>query len=114
MRRPVRQQQRGKRNQFLQGECIGLIEGLALFADSYPFQTSRSCAPGGVTIAQMTTVVVRWLEQHPELGMKISEFLCFAPCMTRGPVNNALVRSMLKTRPLTHGDRQIAKIAQGT
>jgi hypothetical protein len=53
---------------FLQGECVGITEGLAVLApDLGPgFVISRSCMPDDVTLGQMATVVVRWLDQHPE------------------------------------------------
>jgi len=53
---------------FLQGECVGIIEGLAVMAsDLAPvFLVSSSCMPDDVSLGQMTTVVVRWLDQHPE------------------------------------------------
>ena len=50
---------------FLQGECVGTIEGLATFANLLPFQTSQSCMPEDVTVVQMTTVVVRWIDERP-------------------------------------------------
>jgi hypothetical protein len=49
-----------------QGQCIGIIEALAFAAPDLPFQTSRSCHPETVTINQIATVVVRWIEQHPQ------------------------------------------------
>jgi hypothetical protein len=54
---------------FLQGECVGIIEGLAVTAsdlDPTVFVISRSCAPDNATLGQMATVVVHWLDQHPE------------------------------------------------
>jgi hypothetical protein len=53
-------------NPLQQGECIGIIEGLAAFAVREPFETNRSCVPDDVTISQVTTVVVRWMDQHPQ------------------------------------------------
>jgi hypothetical protein len=50
----------------LQGQCIGMIEALATFANDQPFETSRSCPPENATIAQLTTVVVRWIDQRPQ------------------------------------------------
>src|SRR5262245_41282489 len=49
-----------------QGQCIGVIQALALVAPDQPFQTSRSCPPNDATVGQLTTVVVRWLEQRPQ------------------------------------------------
>jgi hypothetical protein len=54
------------KNPLLQGQCIGMIEALATFAADQPFQTSRSCPPEKATIRQLTTVVVRWIEQRPQ------------------------------------------------
>jgi hypothetical protein len=53
---------------FLQGKCVGIIEGLAVMAsDLAPgFVVSRSCVPDDVTLGQMTAVVVQWLDQHPQ------------------------------------------------
>ena len=51
---------------FLQGQCIGMIEALATFAVNLPFKTSQSCPPENATIGQLTAVVARWLEQHPD------------------------------------------------
>jgi hypothetical protein len=53
---------------FMQGYCAGLIEGLSFLSRGLPPREFRSCIPEGVTISQMTTVVVRWLEQHPQRG----------------------------------------------
>jgi hypothetical protein len=51
----------------LQGQCVGVIEALAFAARDQPLQTSRSCPPEGVvTIKQLTTVVVRWIEHRPQ------------------------------------------------
>ena len=47
-----------------QGQCIGMIDALAFAAPDY--QLSRACVPDNVTVTQATTVVVRWLEQHPQ------------------------------------------------
>ena len=49
-----------------QGKYIGMIDALAFAALDQPFQTSRSCPPENVTVGQLTTVVVRWLEQRPQ------------------------------------------------
>jgi Rap1a immunity proteins len=57
--------ERFAREPFRQGECVGLIEGLAINASDLPFAGSRSCAPENVS-AQLTAVVVRWLDQHPQ------------------------------------------------
>jgi hypothetical protein len=56
------------RNPFLQGHCVGIIEGLSVTASDLAsaFVVSRSCAPDNATLAQMATVVVRWFDQHPE------------------------------------------------
>jgi hypothetical protein len=43
---------------FAQGECIGIIEAVA--------SMGPLCVPAGITFRQMTAVVVRWLDQHPE------------------------------------------------
>jgi|SRR5215469_1142693 hypothetical protein len=49
-----------------QGQCIGIIQALAFAAIDQPFQSSRSCPPENVTVGQLTTVVVRWLEKRPQ------------------------------------------------
>ncbi len=56
------------RNPFLQGECIGIIEGLSVTASDLDpiFVVNRSCTPDNATLAQMATVVVLWFDQHPE------------------------------------------------
>ena len=54
------------RNPLLQGECIGVIEALATFANNLPFETSRSCPPEDATIGQLTRVIVRWIDEHPQ------------------------------------------------
>lgn len=55
---------------FRQGECVGIIEGLAVVASDMAsvsvFAGIGSCPPNDITVAQLTTVVVRWLDQHPE------------------------------------------------
>jgi hypothetical protein len=51
---------------FSQGECVGIIRGLAYAAPLLPFEPTRACPPDGITVGQMTTVVVRWLEQRPQ------------------------------------------------
>jgi Rap1a immunity proteins len=55
-------------NPFLQGECVGILEGLSVTASQLDptFVASRSCAPDDVTLAQMASVVVHWFDQHPE------------------------------------------------
>jgi hypothetical protein len=55
-------------NPFLQGECIGILEGLAVTASELDpsLVASRSCTPDDVTLAQMASVVVHWFDQHPE------------------------------------------------
>src|SRR5277367_5535761 len=45
---------------FQQGECVGILEGLATLAPDAPFSVSRSCVPDDITLIQMTTVVVGW------------------------------------------------------
>jgi hypothetical protein len=56
----------------LQGECFEILEGLSMLAsDMAPeFVVSRTCVPDDVTLFQITTVVVRWLDQHPERRQK--------------------------------------------
>src|SRR5260370_27051499 len=51
-----------------QGQCISVIQALAFAAPLFrPFyETSKSCPPDGATVGQLTTVVVRWMEQHPQ------------------------------------------------
>ena len=54
---------------FAQGECAGILEGLSVTAsnlDPAIFVVSRSCTPDDVTLAQITTVVVRWLDERPQ------------------------------------------------
>ena len=51
---------------FQQGECVGILEGLATLAPDAPFSVSRSCVPDDITLIQMTTVVVGWFDQHPQ------------------------------------------------
>src|ERR1700720_4636096 len=47
-----------------QGQCIGIIHALTFSA---PYDPSfPSCVPDNVTVTQATTVVVRWLEKHPQ------------------------------------------------
>jgi hypothetical protein len=53
------------KNPLLQGQCVGIIQALAVFAADQPFQTSRSCPPDRATLHQLTTVVVRWIEERP-------------------------------------------------
>jgi hypothetical protein len=52
---------------FNQGHCVGLIEGIAAFSSDLPTFSSRACPPDDVTLRQLTTVVVRWLEARPQL-----------------------------------------------
>jgi hypothetical protein len=54
------------RNPLLQGQCIGMIEALAAFANNQPFESSRSCPPEDATIGQLTRVIVRWIDEHPQ------------------------------------------------
>ncbi len=55
-------------DQFLQGECVGILEGLSVTASDLDpmFVVSRSCTPDNATLSQMAAVVVRWFDQHPE------------------------------------------------
>jgi hypothetical protein len=55
-------------DQFLQGECIGILEGLSVMASDLDpmFVVSRSCAPDNATLARMAAIVIRWFDQHPE------------------------------------------------
>jgi hypothetical protein len=49
-----------------QGRCAGILEGLSVWAEYAPIENARFCLPNGVTLTQLTTVVVRWLDQRPE------------------------------------------------
>jgi hypothetical protein len=53
---------------FLQGECVGILEGLSVMASDLDpfFVVRRSCTPDDVTLVQMAAVVVRWFDHHPE------------------------------------------------
>ena len=53
---------------FRQGECVGALEALAMMASNMDkaLVVTSSCTPDDVTLIQMTTVVVRWLDQHPQ------------------------------------------------
>ena len=55
-------------NPFLQGECVGLLEGLSLTASIWTPSSvfSRSCTPDDVTLFQIAAVVVTLFGQHPE------------------------------------------------
>jgi hypothetical protein len=53
-------------NRFLQGVCVGLLEGIATFANKLPAESSRSCPPDNVNAAELTNAVIRWLDQHKE------------------------------------------------
>jgi hypothetical protein len=53
-------------NRFLQGVCVGLIEGIATFADKLPDEKSRSCPPDTVNAAVLTNAVIRWFDQHKD------------------------------------------------
>jgi Rap1a immunity proteins len=55
-------------NPFLQGECVGILEGLSATASNLDpfFMVSRSCAPDNATLAQMAAVIVWWFDQRPE------------------------------------------------
>jgi Rap1a immunity proteins len=55
-------------NPFLEGECVGILEGLSAMASELdPFYAVlRSCPPDNVTLAKMAAVVVRWFDQRPE------------------------------------------------
>ena len=49
---------------FQQGHCAGLIEGLAFLARRAN-PPHRSCRPDGVTTGQVVRTIVRWLKQRP-------------------------------------------------
>ena len=49
---------------FQQGHCAGLIEGLAFLARRAT-PPHRSCRPAGVTTGQVARTIVRWLKQRP-------------------------------------------------
>ena len=49
---------------FQQGHCAGLIEGLAFLARRAT-PPHRSCRPDGVTTGQVVRTIVRWLKQRP-------------------------------------------------
>jgi hypothetical protein len=51
-----------------EGECVGILEGLSMLAPYLDpaHLASRSCVPDDATFGQLTTVVVRWLDQHPQ------------------------------------------------
>jgi hypothetical protein len=51
---------------YMQGKCIGILQGMDLWAEYAPFEIGRFCVPPGVTPRQVVTVVVKWLEQRPE------------------------------------------------
>jgi hypothetical protein len=51
---------------FKQGHCVGLIEGLAVFSPDLPYERHRACPPDDTTVAQLATVVVRWIDQWPQ------------------------------------------------
>jgi len=53
------------RDVFRQGECLGIVETLVQVATFMPSDL-QSCLPDGVSNNQVVTVVVRWLEQHPQ------------------------------------------------
>lgn len=51
------------------GYCLGRIEGISVMNFILLEKGSNSamfCKPKGVTIGQMTRIVVRYLEEHPE------------------------------------------------
>lgn len=48
---------------FPQGHCAELIEGLAFLARRA--SAHRSCRPDGVTTGQVARTIVRWKEQRP-------------------------------------------------
>jgi hypothetical protein len=50
----------------IQGRCIGLLEGIGLWAQYAPSESVRFCVPDSATLNQITAVVVRWLDQRPE------------------------------------------------
>lgn len=51
---------------FLQGVCVGLLEGIATFASKLPEESSRSCPPDNVNAAELTKAVLRWFDQHKD------------------------------------------------
>ena len=51
-------------NMFLQGVCVGLLEGIATFASKLPAESSRSCPPDNVNAADLTKAVVKWFDEH--------------------------------------------------
>jgi Rap1a immunity proteins len=53
-------------NPLRQGQCIGIIDALSFAAPDQPSQIFRSCPPDTATVKQVTTVVVRWMERHPQ------------------------------------------------
>jgi hypothetical protein len=54
-----------KKDPIMQGQCVGILEGITFFAANAPFEEIRFCIPPSVTSLQSVTVVVKWLEQHP-------------------------------------------------
>lgn len=54
-----------QKNPFRQGQCAGIIEALNELAAFMPSGT-EACTPDGVTVGQVVTVVVRWLDDHPQ------------------------------------------------
>ncbi len=53
-------------NMFLQGVCVGLLEGIATFASKLPAESSRSCPPDNVNAADLTKAVVKWFDEHQD------------------------------------------------
>jgi hypothetical protein len=49
-----------------EGQCAGLISSLAWIGNDLP-PNLRFCRPNEVTLIQQERVVVRYLEQHPEI-----------------------------------------------
>jgi hypothetical protein len=59
---------------FTAGQCVGTIDGLIQAAQAQLLRERGAtevvvafCAPDGVTMGQMVRVVVKYVDQHPEL-----------------------------------------------
>ena len=76
---------------FQQGHCAGLIEGLAFLARRAT-PPHRSCRPDGVTTGQVVRTIVRWLNSGRDVGMRISNISRSKLCTKRGPVNEPVER----------------------